>query len=122
LGDGAAYVGIYGPAGSTGDGNWHYLVHTFNRAAGTGITYLDGVYVSTVSISAIDDVTAATRLILVKILQANITKLPLTMWMISQFGKDESLHQVKPTLRIMLARLIRKVLMSQRQLQLASQQ
>ena len=28
--------------GSINDGNWHHLVHVFDRAAGTDVTYLDG--------------------------------------------------------------------------------
>lgn len=32
---------IYGPDGSINNGEWHHLVHTFDRA-GKGITYLDG--------------------------------------------------------------------------------
>lgn len=56
LGDGATYAGVYGEAGTTYDGSWHHLVHTFNRPAGEGITYLDGVKVSTVGISVLDDI------------------------------------------------------------------
>jgi hypothetical protein len=56
LGDGATYAGVYGAAGSTFDGRWHHLVHTFNRGSGDGITYLDGVNVSTVGISVLDDI------------------------------------------------------------------
>lgn len=36
---------VYGAAGSINDGNWHHLVHTFDRAGGT-VTYLDGVAAS----------------------------------------------------------------------------
>jgi hypothetical protein len=35
--------GAYGDAGSINDGAWHHLVHTFDRANGAAITYLDGV-------------------------------------------------------------------------------
>jgi hypothetical protein len=56
LGDGATYAGTYGDANSTDDGNWHHLVHTFNRGTGDGITYLDGLKVSTVGISVLDDI------------------------------------------------------------------
>ena len=35
-------VGVYGEVGSINDGEWHHLVHTFDRT-GKGITYLDGV-------------------------------------------------------------------------------
>jgi len=31
------------PAGSINDGNWHHLVHVFDRQAGTFETYLDGL-------------------------------------------------------------------------------
>jgi len=34
-------VGVYGPDNSINNGQWHHLVHTFDRA-GSGITYLDG--------------------------------------------------------------------------------
>lgn len=56
VGDGATFAGEYGAAGSTYDGQWHHLVHTFDRPAGEGITYLDGVKVSTVGISVLDDI------------------------------------------------------------------
>ena len=39
---GANGIGAYGDAGSINDGNWHHLVHTFDRAKGM-VTYLDGV-------------------------------------------------------------------------------
>jgi len=32
----------YGDAGSINDGAWHHLVHTFDRANGVAVTYLDG--------------------------------------------------------------------------------
>lgn len=56
LGDGATYAGVYGAAGSVNNGLWHHLVHTFNRAAGQGLTYLDGNLVSTVGISVLDNI------------------------------------------------------------------
>jgi hypothetical protein len=34
--------GAYGDAGSINDGAWHHLVHTFDRANGVVVTYLDG--------------------------------------------------------------------------------
>jgi hypothetical protein len=37
-------IGVYGDAGSINDGNWHLLVHTFDRVNGL-VTYLDGVAV-----------------------------------------------------------------------------
>jgi hypothetical protein len=33
--------GVYGDANSINDGNWHHLVHTFDRTSGM-VTYLDG--------------------------------------------------------------------------------
>lgn len=45
-------IGLYDPVGNTlNDGNWHHLVHTFDRA-GNGTTYLDGVQVHTMPITA----------------------------------------------------------------------
>src|SRR5437870_4610701 len=38
---GAYGFGVYGDAGSINDGNWHHLVHTFDRTNGM-VTYLDG--------------------------------------------------------------------------------
>ena len=35
-------VQLYGPDHNVSDGNWHHLVHTFNRT-GSAITYLDGL-------------------------------------------------------------------------------
>jgi hypothetical protein len=35
-------IGVYGVDGTINDGNWHSLVHVFDRTAGS-ITYLDGV-------------------------------------------------------------------------------
>jgi hypothetical protein len=43
LGNADGYIGVNGAAGSINDGNWHHLVHTFDRAAGAATTYLDGV-------------------------------------------------------------------------------
>jgi hypothetical protein len=58
LGDGTTYAGTYGPAGSTYDGSWHHLVHTFNWATGEGITYRDGVKEAayTVGITVLNDI------------------------------------------------------------------
>jgi hypothetical protein len=43
-GNGIRIYGNNGGAypGSINDGNWHHLVHVFDRAAGTSVTYLDG--------------------------------------------------------------------------------
>lgn len=56
LGDGATYAGVYGEAGTTYNGSWHHLVHTFDRTSGKGLTYLDGLFVSSVGISVLDDI------------------------------------------------------------------
>jgi hypothetical protein len=45
LGDGTTFAGPYGPDNSINDGQWHHLAHTFDRANGQGITYLDGMQV-----------------------------------------------------------------------------
>jgi hypothetical protein len=43
-------IGLYDPVKNTlNDGNWHHLVHTFDRA-GNGTTYLDGAQVHSMSI------------------------------------------------------------------------
>jgi len=54
LGNGAGYIGVYGPDNSINDGAWHHLVHTFDRAGAvaTGVTYLDGVQVDARSVAA----------------------------------------------------------------------
>ncbi|MFO1476311.1 MAG: LamG-like jellyroll fold domain-containing protein [Verrucomicrobiota bacterium] len=49
---------IYGDLASINDGQWHHLAHVFDRAAGTTITYLDGVpahYVKTLGGSNLKD-------------------------------------------------------------------
>jgi len=35
-------IGVYGDVGSINDGNWHHLVHVFDRTAGN-VNYLDGL-------------------------------------------------------------------------------
>jgi hypothetical protein len=50
-------TGLYGANNSINDGNWHSVVHTFNRTS-SGITYLDGVLVNTSGISAAGDIDA----------------------------------------------------------------
>jgi hypothetical protein len=51
--------GLQGPGAdnSINDGNWHHVAHTFNRA-GVGLTYLDGLQVSSVSIASVGDLDA----------------------------------------------------------------
>lgn len=49
----SASVGLYGPAASINDDQWHSLVHTFDRD-GDAVTYLDGEIVDTRSMSAVD--------------------------------------------------------------------
>jgi hypothetical protein len=55
LGNVSSSVGIYGAASSINDGNWHHLVHTFDRN-GNGTTYLDGAQVNATSIAGIGDI------------------------------------------------------------------
>lgn len=50
--------GVYGPDSSINDGNWHSLIHTFDRTS-SGLTYLDGVLVHTTGISSVGDVDQA---------------------------------------------------------------
>jgi hypothetical protein len=45
----ASSINIYGPDGTINDGQWHHLVHTFDRL-GSGITFLDGLEVDSRSI------------------------------------------------------------------------
>lgn len=52
LGSDATSVGLYGSANSINDGNWHSLVHTFDRT-GNAVTYLNGVAVDTRSITTV---------------------------------------------------------------------
>jgi hypothetical protein len=47
-------VGVYGVQNSINDGNWHHLVHTFDRSS-YGITYLDGVPVSSYEDATVGD-------------------------------------------------------------------
>jgi hypothetical protein len=56
LNDGANNASATGAAGSINNGNWHHLAHTFDRTAGLGRTYLNGALVSTVGISALDNI------------------------------------------------------------------
>lgn len=48
-------AGLYGPAASINNGQWHHLVHTFDRTAGVCTTYLDGALANTTSIAALVD-------------------------------------------------------------------
>jgi len=48
-------TGIYGADSSINDGNWHSLVHTFDRTS-NGTTYLDGILVNSYGISAAGNV------------------------------------------------------------------
>jgi len=56
IGDGVNNAAVNGGAGSINNGNWHHLVHTFDRGASQGLTYLNGALVSTVGISAVDNI------------------------------------------------------------------
>jgi hypothetical protein len=49
---------LYGPNNSINNGNWHHLVHSFDRT-GFGVTYLDGVAVDTRTVTAVGDVDTA---------------------------------------------------------------
>lgn len=55
LGGDTGSAGLYGAASSLNDGNWHSLVHTFNRT-GNAVTYLDGVQVDSRSIANVGNV------------------------------------------------------------------
>jgi hypothetical protein len=52
----ATTVAAAGPAHSEDDGNWHHLVHIFDRTAGLGTTYLDGLEVNSTDISTIGNI------------------------------------------------------------------
>jgi hypothetical protein len=53
-GVGGVNVNVYGAVGSINDGNWHHLVHTFDRT-GSGKTYLDGILVDSRLITTVGD-------------------------------------------------------------------
>lgn len=48
-------TGIYGGQNTVNDGEWHHLVHTFDRT-GNGVTYLDGVIVDSRSVAAVGNI------------------------------------------------------------------
>jgi hypothetical protein len=52
----AAPLAASGPPHSEDDGNWHSLVHIFDRTLGFGTTYLDGKIVDSTDISAIGSI------------------------------------------------------------------
>ena len=52
---GAASIGLYGPTNTLNDGQFHSLVHTFNRD-GNAVTYLDGAMVDSRPISNVDNI------------------------------------------------------------------
>jgi Concanavalin A-like lectin/glucanases superfamily len=58
LGNSVDYVGVYGADNSINDGNWHHLLHAFDRAGAdaTGVTYLDGMQVDRRSVVAAGDI------------------------------------------------------------------
>jgi hypothetical protein len=56
LGDGSTFAGLYGPAGSINNGNWHHVLHAFSRTSGQGVTYLDGVQVNSTGFSILDNI------------------------------------------------------------------
>jgi Concanavalin A-like lectin/glucanases superfamily len=55
LNDNTNNISIAGADNSINDGNWHSLVHTFNRS-GNGLTFLDGVQVSSVPIAGLGSI------------------------------------------------------------------
>src|SRR6185295_18257288 len=55
LGNVSSFVGIYGAGNSINNGQWHHLVHTFDRN-GNGTTYLDGALVNSISIAGIGNI------------------------------------------------------------------
>lgn len=46
LNDGVFSFTLFGAHNSVNDGNWHHLLHVFNRSGWEGVTYLDGVQVA----------------------------------------------------------------------------
>ena len=55
LNDNVNNLAAAGADNSINDGNWHSLVHTFNRS-GNGVTFLDGVQVSSVPLSGLGSI------------------------------------------------------------------
>lgn len=53
-------TGVYGVNDSINDGNWHHLVHTFDRS-GYGITYLDGVQVDSHAVANVGSIDQAAQ-------------------------------------------------------------
>jgi len=49
---GGGGINVYGEIGAINDGNWHHIVHSFDRQ-GLGITYLNGVVVHSTLITSI---------------------------------------------------------------------
>jgi hypothetical protein len=56
LADGSTAAGLYGPAGSINNGNWHHVLHAFDRGSGKGTTYLDGLLVNSTGFSILDNI------------------------------------------------------------------
>jgi hypothetical protein len=56
LNDGSVNKGSAGADNSINDGAWHNVVHTFDRTAGTGVTYLDGAQVDSTSIAGLGNI------------------------------------------------------------------
>jgi hypothetical protein len=55
LGNSTGYVGVYGASNTVNNGDWHHLLHTFDRS-GVAVTYLDGVQADVRSITAGGDI------------------------------------------------------------------
>jgi len=53
-------VGLYGPRNSLNDGNWHSLVHVFDRSA-NAVTFLDGVQVDVRSLVGVGAVNSGNQ-------------------------------------------------------------
>jgi hypothetical protein len=60
LGDETSAPGVYGADASINNGQWHHVLHTFDRVANAGITYLDGVQVNSTAISGLGSIDTGT--------------------------------------------------------------
>lgn len=55
LSDGLTGADSQGPPGAINDGQWHHLLHVFNRTEQTATTYLDGVSANVTSLDGVGD-------------------------------------------------------------------
>lgn len=60
LGDETSAPGVYGADASINNGQWHHVLHTFDRVANVGITYLDGAQVNSTAISGLGSIDTGT--------------------------------------------------------------